>query len=109
MRADVVSSAAREPALTRYRWAVASRVVAAVGGGYAVSAACAAALGLVAHRAGMTRADAVTLSTMLSFVVYAVAVLWVFACATATRAWLGLAVPAAVLLATVWWLYGGRP
>ena len=96
-------------ALTRYRWAVCSRTVAAFAGGYALSAAFAAALGLVCVQWwGVARADAVTLSTMLSFIVFAVAVLWAFACATARRAWAGIAVPAVALGLLAWALYGGQ-
>lgn len=96
-------------ALARYRWAVGARAVAAGAGGYAVSALFAAALGLVAVRWwGMARADAVTLSTMLSFVVWTVAVLWSFACSNAWRAWYGIAVPAVPLGVLAWALYGGQ-
>lgn len=93
--------------MARYRWAVVSRALAAVAGGYGLSAAFAAAFGLAcAHWCGMGKADAVTLSTMLSFVVFAVAVLWAFACRSAWRAWLGIALPALMMLALVGALYG---
>ena len=99
----------RISALARYRWAVASRVVAAALGGYGLSAAFAAMLGLVLVRwVGMAKADAVTLSTMLSFVVFMVAALWVFACRSAGRAWCGVAVPAVALAVGAWALYGGQ-
>nr|WP_225213978.1 DUF3649 domain-containing protein [Comamonas avium] len=95
--------------LVRYRLAVASRVLAAFGGGYGLSAVFAAACGLVCVRwLGVTRADAVTLSTMLSFVVFTVAVLWAFACSSSRKAWLGIVVPAAVLGVCTWALYGGQ-
>lgn len=103
------SSSSKTQELTRYRWAVCSRTVAAFAGGYVLSAAFAAALGLVCVQWwGMARADAVTLSTMLSFVVFAVAVLWAFACANARRAWVGIAVPSVVLGLLAWTLYGGQ-
>ena len=92
---------------SRYRWAVASRALAAVGGGYALAAATAAGLGLMLAQADMARADAVLAATMLSFVVHAVAVLWAFGCATAWRAWLGIVLPAAPLAAWAVWSRGG--
>ena len=96
-------------AVQRYRWAVVSRTIAAFGAGYVLSAAFAAALGLgCVQWAGMARADAVTLSTMLSFVVYALAVLWAFACANARRAWVGILAPALVLGLLAWCGYGGQ-
>ena len=102
-------SSSKTQGLASYRWGVCSRTVAAFTGGYALSAAFAAALGLVCVRwLGMARADAVTLSTMLSFIVFSVAVLWAFACANARRAWVGIAVPAAVLGLLAWALYGGQ-
>lgn len=99
----------RTPALARYRWAVCMRTLAAFAGGYALSAAFAAALGLVCVQwLSMSRADAVMLSTMLSFIVFTVAVLWAFACANARRAWIGIAVPALLLGLLTWTLYGGQ-
>lgn len=95
------------PSLARYRWAVCSRTLAGLVGGYALSACFAAALGLVLARwTTQPRVDAVTWSTMLSFVVMAIAVLWAFGCRSALRAWVGIAVPGAVLGA-VWWLLSG--
>lgn len=95
--------------LTRYRWAVASRTLAAFGGGYVLSAAFAASLGLVlVHGFGQPRVDAVSWGSMLSFVVFSIAVLWAFDCSSAVKAWVGIAAPSAVMLAMSWWLYGGQ-
>lgn len=77
---------------------IGSRVVAAALGGYALSAATAACLALVLP---MARSEAVLTGTMVSFVVYVCAVLWVFAASSARRAWLGLVVPVVVLGGTV--------
>lgn len=82
----------------RYRWAVASRAVAAIGGGYTVAALATGCLSLaLTHGAGMARAEAVVTATLLSFLWFALAVIWVFAADSAWRAWAGLIVPAAVL------------
>ncbi|THU05115.1 DUF3649 domain-containing protein [Lampropedia puyangensis] len=83
--------------LVRYRWAVASRALAAIGGGYVLSALAAACLALCLPYMGMSRTESVMASTMLSFILYAIAILWVFACRNARRAWLGIALPALVL------------
>lgn len=84
-------------AMGRYRWAVASRALAASAGGYALSSATAAGLGLLLARSGTSSVDAVLWATMLAFVVHAVAALWAFGCASALRAWLGIGIPAALL------------
>lgn len=78
----------------RYRLAVASRALAAIGGGYALSAVCAALLAVVLP---LPRAEAVITATLLSFVVFCCAVLWVFAARNAWRAWAGLVVPGVVV------------
>ena len=66
------------------RGEVASRVTAAVGGGYAVSAGAAVSLSLLLP---MPRAEAVLTGTMASFVIYLLAALWAFSAASAVRAW----------------------
>lgn len=92
----------------RYRLGVLSRTVAAIGGGYCVSALVAAALALCLPT---TRAEAAMTGTLTAFVVYPIAVMWVFACATALRAWAGLALaallPGAVVLALGYLTAGG--
>lgn len=87
----------------RYRLAVASRALAAIGGGYALSAlaATAAALYLPLHRA-----EAVITGTLASFVVYTCAVLWAFAARSAWRAWGGLALPCLLLAGGLWLAHG---
>ncbi|CAG9168497.1 DUF3649 domain-containing protein [Cupriavidus respiraculi] len=80
--------------LLRYRLAVASRAVAAIGGGYVLAAAATTVLSLVLP---LSRSEAVVTATLLSFLVYAGAVIWVFAARSAWRAWIGIALPAAAL------------
>ncbi|WCM92031.1 DUF3649 domain-containing protein [Acidovorax sp. NCPPB 2350] len=92
--------------LWRYRLAIASRSMAAVLGGYALAAAGAAAFSLVLALA-MPRVEAVLAATMLSWLVYAVAVGWAFYARTAWSAWGGVLGPALALgacaLAPRWW------
>ncbi|AZS82518.1 MULTISPECIES: DUF3649 domain-containing protein [Achromobacter] len=80
--------------MMRYRMAVFSRAVAAILGGYALASAAAACLAVWLP---MGRADAVTTAQMLSFVVYACGVIWVFATRNAWRAWAGILLPALLL------------
>ncbi|WP_253700214.1 DUF3649 domain-containing protein [Cupriavidus pauculus] len=81
-----------------YRMAIASRAMAAILGGYAVAALATGCLSLVLSQwVGMSRPEAVVTSTLLSFLWFALAVVWVFAADSAWRAWIGLIVPAAVL------------
>jgi hypothetical protein len=85
-----------------YRFAVASRVIAAVFAGYLLAALSSVFVGLALP---MPRGQAVVSGMMLSFLVYLVAVLWCFACRSAWRAWCGLLLPALVLAAIDGGLY----
>lgn len=77
-----------------YRLGVASRAIAAIFGGYVVTALATALLAVILP---MVRIDAVLTATLLSFTVYTCAVLWVFAAGSAFRAWMGIVLPAAIL------------
>lgn len=79
-----------------YRLAVASRMLAALLGGYILSALASVSLTLWLP---MARAEAVVTGMMSSFLVYLVAVLWCFACRSAWQAWFGLILPSLVLAA----------
>lgn len=83
----------------RYRLAVASRAMAAIGGGYALSALAATAMALYLP---LHRAEAVIAGTLASFVFYTGAVMWSFAARSAWRAWGGLALPSLLLGAGLW-------
>ncbi|CAG2129781.1 hypothetical protein D3C87_1152770 [compost metagenome] len=83
---------------TSYRVAVASRAIAGILGGYGLAALATGCVALALARwTGMARAEAVVAASLLSFLWYALAVIWVFAVDSAWRAWIGLAVPCAVL------------
>ncbi|MDR5172069.1 DUF3649 domain-containing protein [Methylobacillus flagellatus] len=88
----------------RYRLAVASRIVAAVVAGYALASAVSILFALLLP---VSKAEAVLASTMLSFAVYAGIVIWVFHARSATRAWIGLLVPLAVISLACWLLMPG--
>lgn len=67
--------------------AIASRVLAAIIGGYAFAFAFTAALALALP---VTRANAAVAAGMFGFIPYLLAILWVFSVRSATRAWAGL-------------------
>ena len=84
-----------------------SRIIAAVGGGYAVAAlASVAALALP-----ISRPQAVLTGMLASFAIYTCAVIWVFAVRSAWRAWGGLGLAALPLLAaaSAVWNAGAQP
>jgi hypothetical protein len=71
-----------------YRAGVAARVIAAIGGGYLLAALSTRALALGLP---LSPVDSVVAATLTGLVVYPCAIMWCFAAASATRAWLGLA------------------
>lgn len=79
--------------------AIASRVSAAIFGGYGLASLASIALAAVLPGG---RADGVLGAIQSSFAIYAAAILWVFSARTATRAWVGLLVPTALLGALAW-------
>ncbi|MFL9925734.1 DUF3649 domain-containing protein [Herbaspirillum lusitanum] len=85
--------------MVMYRLGVLSRVLAAILGGYVLSALCTV---MVSHGLPLGRADAVMTATMLSFIIYTCAVIWVFAVHSALRAWIGILIPTLVLAAIYW-------
>lgn len=95
------------PSLLRYRAAVASRAVAAIGGSYLLSAACAAVGARALVWLGVARADAALGMTLLAFILYAVAAMWAFGCASAWRAWYVICLPGAGLALLGWLMERG--
>ncbi len=83
------------------RGALASRILAALFGGYALAALA----GIAAAALPIQKAEAVLTGMMLTFLVHAGAVVWVFAVRSATRAWVGLIVATVPLVIAGWpWL-----
>ena len=72
---------------------IASRVLAAGAGGYALATTAAIAL---AAALPLPHADAVMTGILLTFALYVAAIMWSFAAATAMRAWLGIGVAIAL-------------
>ncbi|EHL97728.1 hypothetical protein HMPREF9946_03978 [Acetobacteraceae bacterium AT-5844] len=93
----------RPGAEARRRAGILFRVVAAIGGGYAVAALFTSLLSLSLP---MPRAEAVMTATMASFAIYAGVIVWVFAASSALRAWAGMAVTALLLAGALFLLQG---
>ena len=75
-----------------------SRIIAALFGGYAL-----AALSSVAVLAlPLSKPQAVLTGMLASFLIYAGAVIWVFAVRSALKAWIGLITVAVALLPLAW-------
>lgn len=83
--ADAAPSAIRAPRLTA--WAVVSRALAAILGGYGFASV---AVVFLSYALPMPRAEAVMTATLLGFAIHVGAALWAFAARTALAAWLGL-------------------
>lgn len=91
------SRVGRHPgSLARYRLDIALRVLAASGGAYTLAAFCAHWLALLLP---MARVDAVLTASMLAFVIFTIAAMWSFRCASQFRLWTVLLVPIAILWA----------
>jgi hypothetical protein len=80
-----------------------SRLIAAIFGGYFFAAlASVAVLALP-----MNKGQAVLTGMLVSFAIYAAAVIWVFAARSAGRAWAGLLVVSLPLAIAAWYGAGG--
>jgi len=75
-------------------------VLAGVVGGYVCANLVAIAGGELLP---VARADAVSIGLQISFLLHALAVLWVFAVRDARRAWLGLLIPAGASALVIAW------
>jgi len=78
----------RRPA-SWHRWSVASRTVAAVAGGYAVTSLATLAPPLALGAVGVSIAPALVGGMMASFFLYAAIIMAVFHARSAARAWRG--------------------
>ncbi|WP_129642280.1 DUF3649 domain-containing protein [Peristeroidobacter agariperforans] len=82
-----------------YRLSVAARALAAIVGGYALTALASFAMAIFLP---LSRAEASMTATLSSFLIYACVVIWVFAARTTWRAWAGIVGSMIVLGALVW-------
>jgi hypothetical protein len=68
-------------------WPTISRITAALLGGYLFTYAFTAAL---ARLLPLDKVDALVIASLLSFVVYTLAILWAFGCQSLRRVWTGI-------------------
>lgn len=80
-------------------WPVISRICAALLGGYCFTYAFTAALARVLP---LDKVDALVTASLLSFAVYTLAILWVFSCRSARKAWGGMALALPLALIGFW-------
>lgn len=94
----------RKPSLAPgYRLGVASRALAAIAGGYAVTALLVAALArTLALALGVAPATSVFACSMAAFLIYPLLAMWIFRVARAAQAWRGLALLAAGSALVLW-------
>jgi hypothetical protein len=85
----------------RHRFAVASRALAALVGGYGLATAFTVALG---RALALPKEEIVTTAALPAFLFYAGAAVWAFYASTAARAWLGIGLPAAAFALVAWLL-----
>ncbi|HEY6528664.1 MAG TPA: DUF3649 domain-containing protein [Cellvibrionaceae bacterium] len=92
--------------LTSYRIEVALRILLAVAGGYVCTVAT---IIFLVKALPLTRSDAVVISALLSFTIFTLAVIWVFASRNLRRAALGLLLPTVIfgLLGFIFPILGG--
>ena len=94
-------SSGQPSVLRSRRLSIASRMIAAIFGGYAVTALETLALSLTLPFIGVGRAEAVFATTMVSFLIYAAVIMAVFHARSALRAWIGIVVAMLVCGAVV--------
>lgn len=75
----------------RYRWQIALRVAVAILGGYALANSAGI---LLSYLLPIPKGDAVMTGILLSFAIYAGAIMWVFAARSVRKACVGIIAPA---------------
>lgn len=78
-----------------------SRIVAAIFGGYALATSSSLLISQLLSKF-VNKYQAVHISLLLSFLVYACVVMWVFSVISARKAWLGLIIVNVFCLALTW-------
>lgn len=85
-----------------YRLLVLSRIVAAVAGGYAFATVM---ILVLTYLLPLPQKDALMLSTMLSYIIYLLAIIWAFSVKTVRKAWIGISVATGLLGALAFLLH----
>ncbi len=82
----------------RYRWEITFRVLTAIFGGYALTITSGI---LLAYILPMNRSDSVTTAMLLSFAIYAGAVMWIFSQCSVRKAVAGIWISTAIFTALI--------
>ncbi|HSX51675.1 MAG TPA: DUF3649 domain-containing protein [Cellvibrio sp.] len=86
------------PSESRYRWQITWRIVTAIFGGFALANTSGI---LLTYLLPMNKIDALTTSMLLSFGIYAGAVMWVFSHRSLFKSLAGIWIPASVFFAII--------
>lgn len=84
--------------------AISLQALAAIFGGYLLASASTLFLSAILP---LSKTEAVITASLFSFVVYPMAIIWVYARQDVKRAWLGMVVPSVILIAIAWLLSRG--
>ena len=84
--------------------AISLQALAAILGGYLLASASTLFLSAVLP---LSKTEAVITASLFSFVVYPLAIIWVYARQDVKRAWLGMVVPSVILVTIAWLLSKG--
>ena len=84
--------------------AISLQALAAIFGGYLLASASTLFLSAILP---LSKTEAVITASLFSFVVYPIAIIWVYARQDVKRAWLGMVVPRVILVAIAWLLSKG--
>lgn len=87
------------------RWSVASRILAGTLGAYGITALAITALSVLLARSGVDRVEAVTATTLASFLLLAIISMAAFHAHSVARCWAWLA-GSALLCGLIWFLSG---
>jgi hypothetical protein len=80
-------------------WPTISRICAALLGGYCFTYAFTAAL---ARLLPLDKVDALVVASLLSFLIYTLAILWAFTCRSTRKAWAGMALALPLSIVGFW-------
>ena len=84
--------------------AISLQALAAIFGGYLLASASTLFLSAILP---LSKTEAVITASLFSFVVYPIAIIWVYVRQDVKRAWLGMVVPSVILVAIAWLLSKG--
>jgi hypothetical protein len=88
-----------------YRWQVAARSLAAIVGGFSVAALTGIVIALgLAHSGLMAGPAAVSLMTLISWLIWSLVAMWAFHASSVGRLWQAILAYCSVASALAWWM-----